>query len=85
MLRSVSRTRTRLAAVKDSCRAVAARFQCLLVEREASTVVEYALTLAGIALSASGLTAAIGFDVASVFADLKLEFCKQAYSVCLAR
>jgi Flp pilus assembly pilin Flp len=49
------------------------------------TAIEYALTLGGIALSATGVTAAIGGEVSMLFDAIGLEFCQQVYGVCAAR
>lgn len=54
-------------------------------DRSGSTAIEYGLTLAGIALSASGVSAAIGFDIAAIFDQLQLDLCTQVYSVCTGR
>lgn len=54
-------------------------------DRTGSTAIEYGLTLAGLALSVSGVSAAVGVDVAAIFDHLELEICKQTYSLCVAR
>jgi len=63
----------------------AAHFMRLVTDRSGSTAIEYGLMVAGIALGGSGLTAAIGVDLSSIFGSVELEFCKQLHSLCIAR
>ena len=54
-------------------------------DERASTALEYALTLGGIAMSTLGVTSVIGFEISGVFETIRLSFCLELYSVCTAR
>jgi len=85
----MSRPEKTRAEIRSRCESLRGRVVALLAgfgtDRTGSTAIEYALMLAGIALGGSGLTAAIGVDLASIFGSIELELCKQLYSLCIAR
>ena len=58
---------------------VAARFAA---DRQGSTVIEYGLTLGGIALSSLGVSSAVGVEFTELFNAIGFEFCLQRFDVC---
>lgn len=71
--------RTKLVRSVDGLAAAVARFAA---DRQGSTVIEYGLTLGGIALSSLGVTSAVGIEVGEVFNAIGFEFCMQSFDVC---
>ena len=79
---SVANIRARLERLTD-------RFAFILIRlagnTRASTALEYALTLAGIAMSAAGVTSVIGFEINETLETVRRTFCLEFYSVCTGR
>jgi len=61
------------------------RCQSCAKDTSGSTMIEYALTLGGIALGGTGLTSAIGVDISAIFNSIGLDLCLQQFDVCLGR
>lgn len=61
---------------------LAARFAA---DSSGSSLIEYALTLGGVALSATGLASTLGLEITHLFDAFGFNICLQVSQVCVAR